>query len=137
MCKLDLMQRRTFIKIAGIATAISVTPWVAGCASDSKSADSLATPQTLGTFCTHEELVAIGKTYCEMNPDECNQSSLEEHLLSDGKGDTYAPADASSLTHFLSQKVAGEFANGDLAIVKGWVLSRTEARQIALYSLLS
>ena len=96
----------------------------------------MATPQTLGVFCSHEELMAIGKAYCETNAEECNQPALEKHLLDDG-GKPFAKTNTSALDDFLQQKITHEFKTGNIAIVKGWILSRTEARQIALYSLLS
>ena len=131
----SVMHRRTFIKISGITTAISLTPWLSSCTSEPK--EILSTPATLETFCNHEELLMIGKAYCDMHPDECNQPSLEKLLLNDGAGKSFEATDPSLLGQFLHQKITDEFKRGDLAIVKGWVLSRTEARQIALYSLLS
>lgn len=130
------MQRRTFIKLSGAATVLSMAPWVTGCVSDAQWTGTLATPQTIGAFCTKDELIAVGEAYCKMHSNECDQSSIEDLILKDGDK-TYKPTDTPSLVRFLNTKIASEFASGDLIVVKGWVLSRTEARQIALYSLLS
>ncbi len=35
----------------------------------------------------------------------------------------------------MSEKVQADFDNGETVVVRGWVLSRTEARQCALFSL--
>ena len=128
------MHRRQFLKLSTIATAISITPWVSGCGSNPK--EILATPQTLGAFCSREELMEIGKTYCGAQSDECSAAVLEKLLL-DNEGVPFAITDSSSLVDFLNEKITDEFAHDKLSIVNGWVLSRTEARQIALYSLLS
>ena len=118
-----------------MATAISLAPWMAGCKHDSKWTKGLGVPQTLGTLCDQKELMIIGKSYCETHPEECHHTSIstiEELLLQEGDGNTFEPKDAASLNHFLENKITSEFASGDLAVVKGWVLSRTEARQAAL-----
>lgn len=126
------MRRRHFLKLS--TTAIAITPWLTACSSDPK--EILATPQTLGTFCSREELILIGKTYRNAQPDEDSQAALEELLLDDG-GVPFAITDSSSLVNFLNEKITHEFAHDKLAVVNGWVLSRTEVRQVALYSLLS
>lgn len=128
------MHRRSFIKISGSLTALSTLPWFSSCTSDPD--EVLRTPQVLGTFCSHDDLATIGKSYCELYPEECNPSSLEKLLLTN-EGKPFSKTDSSDLEEFLSQKINDEFRTGELAIVNGWVLSRTEARQVALYSLLS
>ena len=44
--------------------------------------------------------------------------------------------DARQLRALLAQKREQDFRNGDIAIVDGWILSRTEARACALIALL-
>ncbi len=126
------MQRRTFLQLSSLTAMLA--PWLSGCTDNFHAKGTMATPQTLGLFCSHEELMAIGKSYCEANAEECTQPSLEKHLLNDG-GKSFPKTDTSALEDFLNQKITNEFKAGDLTLVNGWILSHTEARQIALYSL--
>lgn len=92
----------------------------------------LAHPQTLGNFCGKEDLIAIGQAYFSIHPHERDLSILEELIVGD-----YVPSSAKMLMQHVESKIAVEFSNSDLSVVNGWVLSWTEARQIALYALLN
>jgi nitrogen fixation protein len=43
--------------------------------------------------------------------------------------------DETRLPKLLEEKIRDDYAGGRIVIIKGWVLSITEARQSALYSL--
>jgi hypothetical protein len=131
------MNRRTFIRITGITAAVSTTPWLTSCSRKSRWTDVLAVPETLGKFCGKEELVAIGKVYIQSSPGERNASVLEEALLRGDDQNKYEPSSIESLTQFINEKIAHDFSTHHLEVIRGWVLSRTEARQTALYSLIN
>jgi hypothetical protein len=126
------MDRRTFIKISGIVTAVSVTPWLSGCTSNSQWTSGLALPETLGTLCGKEELITIGQAYRAAYPDEENQSTLEAQILGE-----HTPVSVNTIAEFIRNKITSEFSSHNIVVVKGWVLARTEARQAALFSLLN
>ena len=44
-------------------------------------------------------------------------------------------SDSLALQEKMQQKVRADFENGETLVIQGWVLSQTEARQCALYSL--
>jgi hypothetical protein len=46
-------------------------------------------------------------------------------------------ANETAIHNYLDQKVKQDFESGNTVLVKGWVLSVTEARQCALYSLMN
>jgi hypothetical protein len=79
---------------------------------------------------------AVGMAYMKQVPAESNATALVDRLLAghDGK-DIPETTDSLALQKILSQKVLADFEKGEYVVVNGWVLSRTEARQYALYSL--
>ena len=75
---------------------------------------------------------AIGRHYRELVPAESSVEALRTALLESRPGPLRRavgrPATVAAL-------VEEDFAEGRLIVVNGWVLSKTEARQCALYSL--
>jgi len=56
-------------------------------------------------------------------------------LLTDDAGKSVSSSDTTLLKTVLNDKVKSDFEKGNTVNVKGWVLSETEARQCAVYSL--
>lgn len=82
-------------------------------------AKTLETPDFLSHICDGATLRQLGDAYRAQYPAEASQEKLIELLkpaVTDGA-------------------IRADYANGHIVTVKGWVLSRTEARQCALYSL--
>jgi len=131
------MTRRIFIKLSGITAAIAVAPWLASCSSRGKWSKILSLPQVLGSFCDKKELISIGQLYRHDYPNEADGSTLQNLLLTDSTGIPFEPKSEESVSRFLKEKIVSEFSRGDLAIVRGWVLAKIEARQAALYSILN
>jgi hypothetical protein len=110
------MQRRTFLLYSAIG-AISVTT---GCGRRPDSrAKALETPEFLSHICDAATLRQLGAAYRTQNPAEASPDKLIQ-LLKPG---------------ITPQTVKTDYANGNIVTIKGWVLSRTEARQCALFSL--
>ena len=82
-------------------------------------AKALETPDFLSHICDTPTIRQLGATYRAQNPAEANEQALIR-LLQSG-------VDA--------QTVKTDYANGNTVTIQGWVLSRTEARQCALFSL--
>jgi hypothetical protein len=74
---------------------------------------------------------AIGREYLQSLSQERNCAFLKRAIV----GETQ-PQDARQLRTLLAQKREHDFRTGDIAIVDGWILSRTEARACALIALL-
>lgn len=74
---------------------------------------------------------AIGRRYLEHFPRESNCVFLQTAITR--KTQLHQ---RSQLRRLLAQKREHDFLNEDIAIVDGWVLSRTEARTCALIALL-
>jgi hypothetical protein len=73
----------------------------------------------------------IGRVYLKMFPEE-NEIEVLSALISRG-----LRINSNIVFEDLAAKITEEFKNRQFVEVGGWLLSRTEARQCALYSLLN
>ena len=130
------MKRRTFILISGVSVIALGIPWVS-CRNRTSHLNSvLSRPQLLARICDERELLEIGTLYRKQVPDEAGETQLVSLLLTDEAGKSIsASTEKSSLDPWLEQKIRNDFEADRTVIVKGWVLSITEARQCAAYSL--
>jgi hypothetical protein len=96
--------------------AITMT---AGCGRRSDPrAKALETPDFLSHVCDIPTIRQLGAAYRVQTPAEASQEALIALLL---PGVT-------------AQTIKTDYAKGNIVTLKGWVLSRTEARQCALFS---
>jgi hypothetical protein len=109
------MKRSAFIFLTLAGTASLAIPSI-GCRHEP---DPLAHPDFLSHVCDAATIARIGEAYRNQVPDEAQKDKLIG-LLKAGIDPRHIQA---------------EYAAGNTVILKGWVLSLTEARQCALYSL--
>ena len=130
------MLRRTFVELTSMAVASTFLPFF-GCSSpDPALQRKLSLPTTLATINDPATIAEVGKAYMEQVPAENSPEHLIDQLMISSNGDAIqATADSLSLQKMMSEKVQADFDNGETVVVRGWVLSRTEARQCALFSL--
>ena len=129
------MDRRQFLRVtaAGAVTGLSV-PVIGASArgADDRTLRALAYPNLLGVLGA-ERVHAIGVSYREATPAERDADALRTAIAiartAEGVGGEHARLDSGAL-------VARDFADERTVLVDGWVLSVTEARQCALFSLL-
>ena len=80
----------------------------------------------------------IGKVYGEKYPDEYTSHRLEQLLISGSPHNKIDDnASPSVIQTQLAKNIKDEFIQNKTVVVKGWIVSVTEARQCALYSLIS
>lgn len=101
------MKRRKFILLSLAATGAASLPF-AGCSPHDA-------PEMLSKLCDEKTMREIGREYLAKHPAENNRDALKKLTR---------PAD-----------IRAEFSNGNVVVIKGWVLSLTEARQCALLTL--
>lgn len=123
------MDRRKFI---GIGVTAATIPFLPSCKQDHQWLSVMAVPLNLAPFCDKNELFAIGEKYLQMFPKENDKYQLQDLLISSNHF-----TDKETLLATLEKQKMAEFRQGETVIIKGWVLSKTEARQTALYSLIS
>ena len=125
------MNRRCFIA-ATVGTLALGMPDVWRWANPSAELRALAQP-TLRTMLGDRRVRELGMQYHERYPEEREAEILGTAILS---GDTMVLRDSRTLRATLAVRIRDDFAAGRTVLLKGWVLSVTEARQCALFYLI-
>jgi hypothetical protein len=124
------MKRRQFILVAlsGVAT-VAIPMGFYGC-SGTQYDEVLAKPTLLLAIWDHQAIAKIGKLYLEQYPGENTEQKLVE-LLSKPM-----LKDENDFTQALTSRIKEDYITGKIVTLDGWVLSVTEGRQCALFSLI-
>jgi len=121
------LDRRRFLQLTAAGMVASLTN--SGCARDTgEDAQALAHPallEMLGADRTGE----IGTHYRAAVPGEITVAALRDAITRSQREFPWISRRS------IEEQVRDDFAAGRTIVVSGWVLSRTEARQCALYSL--
>jgi hypothetical protein len=122
------LDRRRFLQLAATGMVAGLT--TSGCARDTaEEARALGKPallQMLGP----ERVREIGTQYRAAVPGENTAATLRD-AISSSQHRQFPWIRGSSI----EEQIRDDFAGGRTVVVSGWVLSETEARQCALYSL--
>lgn len=130
------MRRRTFCELTSLAVAGTFMPLTACSGPDPSLYSKLSLPTTMATINDSTTIMAVGNAYLKQVPAENDPEDLVNRLLVGSNGEAIPEAtDSLALQKLMSDKIIADFENGEFVVVRGWVLSRTEARQCALYSL--
>ena len=125
------MQRRTFIK-STLVTTLALT--FQSCGPSLKGHRAFYYPDVM-MKCTDEEgLVKLGNRYREQHSTEQTEDILVK-ALSDGKD--FSKTTDGTLQEHLADHIRQDFLQKNIVILDGWILSVTEARQCALFSLIA
>ena len=127
-----LMKRRQFIGLSAYLAATLAIPLLDGCATGNNEA-AVSEPVILLHTVNAKSVIETGQAYLKQFPDENTKDKLRQLLL-----DKDAPlsAGAKGIHEYFKSKTVEDFNTGQTLIVNGWVLSRTEARQCALFAIL-
>jgi hypothetical protein len=126
------MKRRTFI-IAASSVAVGL-PAAYYVNKQKNKTNPLTTPDLLGRFCNEKTLWEIGNAYRALVPDENEKQKLIDIVLTDSNGKKIKASNYSDVEELVTKKVQEDFLKSEIIIIKGWVISKTEARQCALFS---
>jgi hypothetical protein len=130
------MRRRTFVRLT---TAASIALYLPGLDCKPKTntfTRILSQPGALEHICDTQTIRQIGEAYQRQVRHENNQSELTRLLATDNAGNQInESSDSSSIASYLDKRVRDDFMQNKTVVVNGWVLSLTEARQCALFSL--
>jgi hypothetical protein len=121
------MKRRNFIFMTAAGACALVLPtWSCN---NTVFNPLLAEPE-MGSFIWDDETIAaIGKSFLQQFPDEDSKGKLTEIL---SKQLTTNP---DKIVEILNQEIKDDFKNDRIVMLDGWIVSVTEARQCALFSL--
>jgi hypothetical protein len=124
------IDRRQFLRFTAVGVLASLT--AGACAtSEAANARELAQPALLRMLGA-ERVRELGVRYRQMVPAENREAALRAAL---SHGEPRGMGFPWSARPSMAQLVEDDFANGRTVLVNGWVLSATEARQCALFSL--
>lgn len=124
------MDRRRFLALGGASTLSLAVPAVWGWARPPRKPKALSRPALLLMFGDPDRVRGLGRCYRAAVPAEDSREALVAALQGE-----IGPVSPSTAASRLEEQVREDFAAGRTVTVKGWVLSRTEARQCALFSL--
>jgi len=124
------MQRRTFIHLSTYTALALTLPFTEGC---SPSPETIASrPFLFSQLADKKTIAEAGVAYRKQFPKENDKTILSNLLIG-----TNASQDKSAIEKQLDDHVLDDFKTGKTVTTAGWVLSVTEARQCALYSILN
>ena len=126
------MQRRDFIYLSAFTAAALALPVISGCGRQQINTE--AQPYFFSHIADVKTIASIGLAYRKAHGEEDDKDKLTELLLANGNLQKSSKDD--QVPAMLINKVENDFKTGKMAVVNGWVLSVTEARQCALFSLL-
>lgn len=132
------MKRGTFLKITSSALVALYLPDIQCHPKNKDFIRSLALPQALQHLCDEKAIRQIGAHYREQFTDEKEEDDLVRILSADfSRKHTSEPEAKTEVPDLLQQKTKQDFIRNNIIVIDGWVLSHTEARQCALYSLIA
>ena len=126
------MQRRHFIYLSAYTAAALTLPFAAGC--NHERMDMEAQPLFFSHLADVKTIIETGAAYRKAHPAEDDKNKLAELLLANNP--LPPSANNKAIQSMLDNKVKYDFKTGRIAVVRGWVLSVTEARQCALFSII-
>jgi len=123
------MKRRNFVLLAGMGiSAIAIPTWYYKYRD--LEHDQLVTQSELLSYIWDSTTISeIGSLYREKFSDENSEQKLIALLFNNDS------TDLIQNTEILNKQITNDYKTGNTIMIDGWVLSRTEARQCALFSL--
>ena len=123
------MDRRRFLTVGGVSTAALAASGFWGWGPAPSPPAILAQPALRSVLGDFASIYVLGRRYRAAHPEEDRRAALVEALH------TAVGPGSSSLRDRLDAQVRADFAQGRTVQLNGWIVSVTEARQCALYSL--
>ena len=122
------LDRRRFLQLSALGIVATLVD--SACTVSSARAESAIDRPQLLAMLGPERVRQLGAHYRAATPSENSAGALRASLTT-GHG----PQDATIKSGLSDAQIRGDFAAGRTVMIDGWVLSITEARQAALFSL--
>jgi hypothetical protein len=127
------MKRKEFIQLSAFTVVAISFPLLDSCRSPVSDA-ATGQPAFLSKLFDEVTIKKTGQAYLQKTPAENAHDELVRLLANDS---TIAnSSDEAAIHQYLEEKIKNDFDEGKTVTVNGWVLSVTEARQCALFSLI-
>lgn len=122
------MKRRNFILLSATGFAAIAVPSLVlqSCAIEYDK--SLALSQQLAYIWDKETMITVGKEYQKKYPKENSEQKLAKLLLKDISNE-------EGILMTTEQKIIADYKDDNTVLLDGWILSVTEGRQCALFSI--
>jgi hypothetical protein len=99
---------------------------------------TLSQPKLLSLLCDNRTIGILGRAYLKLKPDESCCGTLSNDLLGNTDNDIGVETqDMSEVELQIEKRIKRDFETSNTVILKGWILSITEARQCAFFSILN
>ena len=126
------MKRKYFIRLSAFASAAISLPLLHSCNAPG-SDQAMVQLDFLSRLFDEQTIKMTGTSYLQKIPAEENHNKLVQ-LLADNSP-IAGSSDEKAIHQYLEGRIKKDFDEGKTIIINGWVLSITEARQCALFSL--
>ena len=126
------MKRRDFLQLSAYAGLALGIPFLPGCKGSPANMAIIEAPFLSHIF-DKKTIMETGKDYIRQFPKENTKGILEEQLLANSPITPSTPA--AEVHSYFDKKTVDDFKHNNTVVVDGWVLSRTEAKQCALFEL--
>jgi len=123
------MNRRNFIFLTSAGVAALAIPTLVYTLHENPVNPLLFQPQSLAKIWDTDTMNTIGLNYMLKVPKESRERTLVKRIMGKSK------SEAVNLSTTLEKQISNDFTAGNTVMVDGWILSVTEARQCALFSL--
>jgi hypothetical protein len=123
------MNRRNFVLLTSAGVAALAIPTLVYTMHKNPVDELLFQPQSLAKIWDTDTMNIIGLNYMLKVPKENRERILVKRLM--GK----SGSESENLAARLEKQIINDFTTGNMVMVDGWILSVTEARQCALFSL--
>jgi hypothetical protein len=132
------MKRRFFI-ITSLAalTGVGAVAFIRRILSTSEN-KALAQPRFLSRLCDQNTIRMLGRAYLRLKPKENKNEVLLSDLLEEKSPKLFLKKNDILIAESqIEKKIKQDFDTNNIVVVQGWVLSITEARQCAFFSIVS
>jgi hypothetical protein len=133
------MKRRSFVLVSALgALGIAVIPLMKWIHRFSGKDQALAHPKLLSLLCDNRTIRMLGRAYLKLKPDESYCGKLLNDLVPNAANEAVVQGmDMSVVESQIEKKIKQDFETSNTVVLKGWVLSITEARQCAFFSIIN
>ena len=129
------MKRRTFIWLSTAVSISAMLPLATSCSSVPNFEELLATPLTLMLLNDSKTIRKLGKQHLKLSSTHLEKEMLIALLLKNNQGKEISKSSSTSaIQRFIQKKITQDFSLENTVLIDGWVLSKTEAYQCALFS---
>ena len=123
------MKRRNFVILTGVGISAIILPTLYYKYNNPEYNPLLTEPEFLSSIWDANTIQQTGEIFREQFPSENSERKLVNLLSSDSSSDMIGS------TEIMNQKILKDYIIGNIVMIDGWILSKTEARQCALFSI--